>query len=760
MSKTPATKEVRRLYDLGFAIHWLHAKSKRPIESKWTTGPRKSWAELEKSARAGMNVGVRLGEPSKVGGGYLAVIDCDVKSSEEKHLEEMRVKLKELFPDARTFHRVDSGRGGGSCHFYFLTAEPVSPKRLAQSADKVKVRMPSSVPSRAESAELSPEELATGIRLRAAWEISLMGDGQQVVLPPSIHPDTGRAYSWARPLEDADSLQLIEVAGMVKPKAEKTDSKGFKAVAVDLISSRLPSAVVDQIMSGKGVEDRSAALLGVTNKMVKVGMSDDEILSVLTDPDHFLGGVAYEHAKTESRSRAAEWIRRYTLEKSKREVSAASQFEAEVEIGEPLSDEQAEEQAADVVPLPEDWRELIERSGEQAGFRPKNTLKNVILILKGEGGAGVLKRDEFANAELYGVSAPWGSKAGAEVSDIDVVRIKKWLAEHYRFEPSDDRIWQAISAIADENRFHPVRDYLDTLEWDGKPRLDTWLKDYLNAEAPEPYLSAVSRKVLCAMVARIYRPGTKFDYVLILEGFQGVGKSTALRNLAGDAWFSDAEIDVSDKDAVMTMRSKWLIELGELSGMRSADVELLKAFVSRTEDRIRVPYGKRAENFPRQCIFIGSTNRDEYLKDPTGNRRFWPVKVGACDFKQLELDRDQLFAEAKIAWGLGEPLYLESPDMVKAAVKEQEARTVRDSFDDLISDWLSKGESDDSIEPASPRDRFRTVSLFEGGGPLSEWKANQQEVRRASEALRKLGFSLKLVWDTSTKRPERLWVKT
>lgn len=763
-NKRLAGPRTKVLYDLGFAIHWVKPKSKRPVELGWASGPRKTWSGLIKSYTRGMNVGVRLGSASKIGDQFLAVIDCDVKSTDPAHTAEMEAKLGSLLGElANSSPVVLSGRGNGSKHVYVLTEAPASAQRLAQSSEKVKVFMPSSERASAqELKELAPEEIKKGMRLRAAWEIAVMGDGQQVVLPPSIHPDSGESYTWLRPITHPSDLKLFKFDQKVKT-SKKENSAPFTEVEVDLVTSKLSNVTYEMIVNGEGVSDRSAALLGVTNKMLKAGFTDDEILTVLTDPDNYLGAVAYEHAQTEDRARAANWLRRYTLEKSKRETLAESVFQDEVVEEEPLSPEAAASQLEELIGGEKDWRDLIERGSVESGCKPKNTLKNVIMILKGEGGDDVFKRDEFANAELYGRVAPWGSQVGAEVSDLDTVRIKSWLADNYRFEPSNDRIGEAISKIADQNRFHPVREYLDSLVWDGVPRIDNWLKTYMEASAEEPYLSAVSRKTLCAMVGRIYRPGIKFDHVLILENEkQGVGKSTSVRMLAGDKWFSDATINIGDKDAVLTMRSIWVVELGELSGMRKADVDQLKEFVSRTTDRIRVPYGKRTENFPRQCIFIGTTNSKEYLKDPTGNRRFWPVSVGACDFKAIERDRDQLLAEAKFAYDLGEPLYLENSEMIEASLVEQEARAIQDPLEEVLSDWLNekvkeRKEGDDDLGPFIDRKQFRTSDLFSITGPLHGKNMTAAESARVIPLLRKMGFTSVVKWNAEKKISQRFW---
>jgi len=275
------------------------------------------------------------------------------------------------------------------------------------------------------------------------------------------------------------------------------------------------------------------------------------------------------------------------------------------------------------------------------------------------------------------------------------------------------------------------------LKWDGMPRLDNWLKTYLNAEGPENYVSAIGRKTLCAMIARVFEPGKKFDQVLILEGNQGVGKSTAVRILASDPWFTDATLNVTNKDSVLTMGAVWIVELGELSGMKKADVDHLKEFISRTEDRIRLPYGKKIESFPRQCIFIGTTNNDDYLKDTTGNRRFWPVRVGACDMEALRRDRDQLLAEATFAYEMGEPLYLEDEEMRALATLEQEDRVAYDPMTDKLSDFFLREQK----ENPDTWKEFRLVDLFEPFGPLATFSQNMYEQKRAAVALKKLGFN-------------------
>jgi len=733
-------KEMQRLKSLGFAIHWLKANSKAPIDLNWTKSVPKSGEQLSTQYRKGMNMGVRFGAASKVKGGYLSAIDCDVKSTAEKHLEEMNEKLAELFGTQITGAPIVlSGRGNGSMHVYGKTIAVERGRRLAQSNEKVKVKMPSVKPSRHERETLTEEELKKGIRLRPAWEISFMGEGQQAVLPPSLHPDTGLAYKWQGAF--AGLLPTLSPPSGEKAVQRSNTSAGgapFEAVEVDLALTDVPERVIKMIVDGEGVEDRSASLFGVAIALVRSGLSDNEIKSVLTDRSYFLGDTAYDHAKTENRTRAAAWIDRYTLRRARSEMDAQAQFEEAVEVSD-LTTEQINDLHEELIEL-SDWQYLLDRTSPQSGSRPKPTLKNILVVLRYAVSPAVFRRNDFTGLEIYGTETPWGGKIGGEITDDDMIAIKTWLAEKYGFEPPVALVNEGVRKIACENRFHPVRDYLETLKWDGRERISTWLKTYLNAEAAEPYLSDVSRKVMVALVARVFDPGVKFDHVLILQGNQGEGKSTSLQNLVGDEWFSELQANIGDKDAVLLIRSTWLVEVGELNGLSRAEVNTVKDFITRRVDRIRVPYGKRTEAFPRQCVFVGTTNQDEFLKDETGNRRFWPVKIGACDFAAVKRDRDQLLAEAVSCYAMGEPLYLENKEAQVGAVQEQESRMESDMLEDQIEAYLAS-------ERAKPvKDRHINPDRLTMSDVLGEWSPikvgdDRSAQIRVGRALKRLGYA-------------------
>jgi predicted P-loop ATPase len=743
---TDVLREAKRLHDIGFAIHWLRPRSKMPVEGGWTKGPRKTWAQLKESYVEGYNVGVRLGDASKIKGRYLAVIDCDVKSKDPKHEKEMNEKLAGLVSDAALNWDapiVLSGRGNGSQHLYVVTERPGQSKRLAQSSEDVRVKMPSAgTPSVKDKRLLTDKEIADGYRMRAAWEISFMGTGSQVVLPPSIHPDSGKEYTWKREFS-AEHVPVYLVKDTVEQPKAAVNSEAFKLTPVDInTDGRLPAAMIELIETGKDCDDRSAGLFKAAISLVRHGYTDNEILTVLTEKDTFLGACAYEHAKTGDRTRAALWVKKYTLDKARTEYDVASDFDkivSEEDLTPKLSREDAVKQMEAITH--KDFKLLIDRTSKADGAKPLGTLKNVVTILAGCFGADLFKLNEFSGFQLYGKETPWGAKDGEEIKDSHIALITHWFATHWRLEPKADKINNAITIIAERNRFHPVREYLDELAWDGKPRLDTWLKRHLSASGPKEYLQVLSRKVLIAMVARIYDPGIKFEHVLILEGTQGIGKSRAVRALASDEWFSDSPMDLLNKDSILTMQATWVMELGELAGLRKADVNALKDFVSRQVDRIRVPYGKRMENFPRQCIFIGTTNNGEYLQDTTGNRRFWPVPVAECFIDNLIAERDQLFAEAKFAYELGEKLWTKDKTFNDQAVAEQEARVETDAWSELLTQFFD-------TNPSGFEEKFLISWLFElPGAPFVGRQMDRINQYRVGTCLRKMGYKKKAARD-------------
>jgi predicted P-loop ATPase len=315
-------------------------------------------------------------------------------------------------------------------------------------------------------------------------------------------------------------------------------------------------------------------------------------------------------------------------------------------------------------------------------------LANVIIAIQGEPRvANALAFDEMRRTTMF--ANPFtGCVAPAPLTDADVIKLQQYIQHAGIRRVGKEMVGDATRLVSVERSFHPVRNYLDTLKWDGVPRLDTWLATYLGTEAT-PYTAAIGRMFLIAMVARIFRPGCKADYMLILEGAQGVVKSTACDVLAG-GWFSDNLPDIASKDASMHLRGKWLIEVAEMHAMSKVDTTLLKAFITRTTEQYRPAYGRLEVHEPRQCLFIGSTNKERYLRDETGGRRFWPVKCGDIDIPKLKADRDQLFAEARHLYQADEQWW-PNKDFEREHITPQQAnRFEADVWEDAIAKSIAK----------------------------------------------------------------------
>ncbi len=747
--KAEILKEAKRLYDLGCAVHFIKPNSKAPVKAGWSGPVRDDWKVLEREYQEGFGLGVRLGESSKIGKYFLANIDVDIKSEEPRHREEALKVVAEKFPELKGAPTVKTGYG---LRFFALTKTPLKSGKVAASAEVTRVFMPTAPINRQQElavAEglLSQQELRDGWRVRTAWEVELMSSGKQVVLPPSIHPDTGRAYTWERPWNGKlpPEIALDGLAGSEsRGKERKGVSGGFKPVIVDMVSSDLPDSIVGAWLTGDGVGDRSAALFSVAMAMCRARFTDSEILTALTDRESFLGEVAYEHAATGDRWAAAEWVKNYTLAKAREETSAAKAFKDAVVVDTVLDETSAGLQVAELVPV-KDWKERLTRSGRNGEGPPRDTLLNLVSILANEISPSIFRWDIFADRESYGAKTPWGSKAGELITDRDTVAIKEWIGVKFKYEPSCNTVHEAIAAIARRNAYHPVRDELEALEaWDGTRRLDVAFQTYFGAKGDPEYMGQVFRKWLVGSVRRTFEPGTKFDWMPILEGLQGTGKSTFGVILFGDEYFTDGLPSLYDKDAALALQGIRCVEFGELASISKTELEVTKQFLSRSVDKVRPPYGRRVVELRRQCIFFGTTNLEEYLKDDTGNRRMKPVVVGQLDFDALKADREQLWAEALFLYREGFDTNFElDGDAKKTEVKVHAEKMVADeavTMADLIRDHMGKVKAGGAISAIEYCGRFGVHELFSDGGPLHRFSmSNPRMPRMAAKALKTLG---------------------
>ena len=322
---------------------------------------------------------------------------------------------------------------------------------------------------------------------------------------------------------------------------------------------------------------------------------------------------------------------------------------------------------------------------------PERNEANVIIALTSDiAFAGVLAFDDFSQEIVVRQPLPWDTATSPfprPWEDADDVRTAEWL-QLRGVNVAPLVVGRAVGAVAREHRIHPVRDWLDHLCWDGTPRIETWTSTYLGA-APTAFHHTVGALWLISAVARIFRPGVKADHMLILEGPQGARKSTAIKVLAGEEWFTDELPELGSKDAAIHMQGVWIVEIAELDAIGRAEVSRIKAFLTRTTDRFRPPYGRYTVEVPRQCVFAGTVNPDTYLRDETGNRRFWPLRCGTIDIAALARDRDQLWAEAVHRFREGAIWWIDDPAILAEARDEQDRRYQSDAWDDLIEHWLT-----------------------------------------------------------------------
>lgn len=328
----------------------------------------------------------------------------------------------------------------------------------------------------------------------------------------------------------------------------------------------------------------------------------------------------------------------------------------------------------------------------------KKTINNLIIILQNDPRLkGRIVTDEFAGRGLVLGTTPWNPQEGKRWWTDNDDSGALWYMENYYNIPDRSRLSDALAIVGGQNRINDVKKYLEGLSWDGVRRVDTLLSDYLGAE-DTPYTRAVIRKSLAAAAARALSAGVKYDCMPIFTGPQGIGKSTFLSVLGGE-WFSDSLTSFEGKEAAEMIQGTWINEVGELTAFTRQETESIKQFLSKKDDIYRAAYGKRTEKYPRRCVFFGTSNAGEFLKDTTGNRRFWPVDVGLHPVKKsvwedLPQERDQIWAEARMYWILGEPLFLPK-ELETLATEQQERHREATGKEGIILDFLEKPVTED-----------------------------------------------------------------
>jgi predicted P-loop ATPase len=412
---------------------------------------------------------------------------------------------------------------------------------------------------------------------------------------------------------------------------------------------------------------------------------------------------------------------------------------------------------------------------------PKAVVANAITALReAPEWRDILWFDEFRQQVVLRGKAPWmGYATEVDWTDNFDTKTAAWLQGH-DIDVTPSAVTPAVDDIARENTFHPVREYLESLVSDGRKLLDIWLTYFLGVE-PDPidgtlagedrerdqqrynaqaaYIRAVGRAWLISAVARVFQPGCKADCALILEGPQGKKKSMVFRKL-GSPWFADELAEFGSKDAAIQILGVWIIELAELSTLRRSDRNRAKSFMSREQDHYVPKYGRRWIDQPRQCVFAGTSNDSEYLNDPTGGRRWWPVKCGKIDIEALELCRDQLWAEAVAAYRAGEIWWLEDESLIAIAQQEQSARAVTDVWDERILRFL--GEQTSKAQTANQQVFVTRANVLHEIG-IPDKDQTQIHANRVADILVRFGWerfqigkgSLRRTWAYRPKKTDK-----
>lgn len=391
----------------------------------------------------------------------------------------------------------------------------------------------------------------------------------------------------------------------------------------------------------------------------------------------------------------------------------------------------------------DDWRSGLQTSDRG---KPEGSAVNIAHCMEHAPElAGMIGFDEFEQLTVLVSPPPWqqGEFQQRQWTDADDTELLLWLQFNGLPVRGVTAVADTARMVARRHAFDPLADYLNGIEWDGSHRLEAWLTTYLGAD-PTPLNRAIARAFLISAVARGLRPGCQADHVLCLESPQGAGKTETVRTIGGQ-WTQENLPDMHSKDGIAALAGAWFVELSELAAMSRSEVESVKSFISRRVDKYRPAYGRHAIEQPRRCVFVATTNEGHYLRDRTGNRRFWPVKCTTIDLDALREDRDQLFAEAVHCYRQGEAWHFTDQDVIRAAQAEQLARVEHDPWAAdiaaFIADKSSVTTSEILIMLDVPRGRTSAPHAKRIAGIMREigWASRED----------KSGGSREIVWSAS-----------
>lgn len=582
------------------------------------------------------------------------------------------------------------------------------------SAEVVKAHPPEQTPrartGRGLQAFYAPSELRGKPHIEPT--LDTRATGNYVVVPPSVHA-TGAVYTWE--VEPFNGTPLAPIPSWVLAHYEQPRR------------TAAPPVVSSSSKYGAAALKRACATVAALPKGGRAQGLYDEAYGIF----RLVAGGAVDHADARAGLEDAGRACGLGADEVRHALSSAEERGKQS----PKTAPEPSVRAPDAPPS-SDWRQglLLTRTGS-----PRPWPVNVEHALRHHPALrGLWAWDVFSQRPAVVGETPWHGDAPPRAwTDADTVNLTV-LLDREGLHVGIDMAHGVICTLAHERTTHPVREYLDALRWDGVERIGTWLTNYLGAELTA-YHCEVGARWLISACARIYEPGCQADHMLVLEGKQGLGKSSALKIL-GDQWYTDQVPELDSKDASQSASGAWIHEMSELDQMGRAEASTAKAFISRRVDRYRPPYGRLVVEVPRSCVFAGTTNGDHYLRDDTGARRFWPVACTAIDRAGLARDRDQLWAEALRAYRSGRPHWIDSEELTSVCADEQEERRARDPWQETIGKWLV-GQVDVSV-----------VEVLAGALEIEPGRRTRVDAMRAGVCLGALGWVR-----YQTARPARAW---
>jgi predicted P-loop ATPase len=551
---------------------------------------------------------------------------------------------------------------------------------------------------------LAPHQSADKItdrRVAPGVDVKIRG---QFVAAPSMHA-SGNRYRWERlrePAELPDHLYRLICKPEVTPVTRIVRPAGGNYNRVRAYIAKMPSAV-----AGSGGHSQTYA---VACRIASEGLTPDEEWDIFTE----------YNARCEPPWSTGELTHKLNDARAKR-------------TNEPLPDRPRPSLSS--VPIDatvdDSWKQLLLYESTKSGdARVARCAENAaIILLHDPAWAGRVRYDEFTQ-HVSLTDPPWSdyirsARAAHQWTDSDTTRLQGWFERAYSLRLPVADLDRAVAVVAEKSAHSSARDWFESLEWDGVPRVGKWLSLYLGA-ADDAYTNRVGGWWLVSAVARVYQPGCKADHMLILYGDQGVGKSSAANILAGPDWFSDSPVPIGNKDAYLALQGRLIVEMAELESMNRAETSAIKSFLTSRTDNFRPPFARRNVDVPRQCVFLGTTNHPEMLRDGTGDRRFWPVTVGTADRDLLARDREQIWAETVHAYKQGARWYPVTAEERALCTYAQDEHKARHPWESRIETWA---EGKEGIQIADIMQHALNI-------PTGQWR--KQDVEVVTECLRRM----------------------